>query len=230
MDAAVAPAIPALPCNAAAPTRETYAELQQAYDHFNRALFGDELPGCLITLQREKRTCGYFSAERFAHVDGQTIDEIAINPAYFAVVPLTETMQTLVHEMCHLWQYRFGKPGRSRYHNEQWAAKMESIGLMPSSTGRPGGKRTGDLMANFAIEAGAFLGACAALLTSDFRISWYDRFPAFEHVQHGQNSLAMQLDASVGGGSVPLAMNTALASVMRPGADTRASGEASQAH
>src|SRR5256885_9731093 len=48
----------------AVPTRETYSELQQAYEHFNQRLFDDALPHCLITLQREKRTCGYFSAAR----------------------------------------------------------------------------------------------------------------------------------------------------------------------
>ncbi len=133
----------------------------------------------------------------------------------------------------NLWQYRFGKPGRTRYHNEQWATKMESIGLMPSSTGQPGGKRTGDSMADYAIEGGAFLVACAALLTSNFKISWYDRFPALEHVRHGQSCMAMQLDASVGGGSVPLATNSALASAMRPASSitaiASASGEIGQA-
>ena len=55
-----------------APTDEAYAELQQAYDHFNGALFNGALPQCLITLQREKRTCGYFSPERFISLDGRT--------------------------------------------------------------------------------------------------------------------------------------------------------------
>ena len=103
----------------AVPTRETYSELQQAYEHFNQRLFDDALPHCLITLQREKRTCGYFSAARFASLDGSTTDEIALNPAYFAAVPIIETLQTLVHEMTHLWQHHFGKPGRARYHNKK---------------------------------------------------------------------------------------------------------------
>lgn len=185
------------------PTHQTYGELQQAYDHFNTALFGGELPACLITLQREKKTYGYFSAQRFSDHAGRYTDEIAMNPCYFAVVPLTETMQTLAHEMTHLWQHHLGKPGRGRYHNEEWAAKMESIGLMPSSTGQPGGRRTGDCVADYAIEGGRFLNACAQLLTADFRLSWYDRFPALDHVRAGQASMAMQLPASVGGGSVP---------------------------
>lgn len=185
------------------PTRQNYAELQTAYEHFNAALFGGKLPSCLITLQREKRTCGYFSQQRFADLDGRLTDEIALNPAYFAVVPLVETMQTLVHEMVHLWQFHFGRPGRGRYHNGEWANKMESIGLMPSSTGKPGGQRTGDCMSDYAIEGGGFLRACKELITQDFRLSWYDRFPGPELLEAGQRSAAMDLSPAVGGGSTP---------------------------
>jgi len=188
---------------AVTPTAQNYTELQRAYDHFNMALFAGELPTCLITLQREKRTCGYFSHQRFADLDGHTTDEIALNPAYFAVVPLVETMQTLVHEMVHLWQAHFGSAGRGRYHNGEWGGKMEAIGLMPSSTGKPGGKRTGDCMADYAIEGGRFLLACADLVTREFRLSWYDRFPASELVAAGKLSEGMHLSAAVGGGSTP---------------------------
>lgn len=41
-------------------------------------------------------------------------------------------MQTIVHEMVHLWQYEFGKPSHRTYHNKE-ADKM-AIGLMPSNT------------------------------------------------------------------------------------------------
>ena len=47
------------------PTQETYDELQRAYEFFNQRLFESALPPCLITLQREKRTYGYFSNGRF---------------------------------------------------------------------------------------------------------------------------------------------------------------------
>ena len=168
------------------PTAETYSELQLAYDTFNRTLFDGVLPDCLITLQREKATCGYFSRARFSNRAGDESDEIALNPSYFGVVPLVEVMQTLVHEMCHAWQAHHGKPGRSRYHNEEWAAKMEQIGLMPSDTGQPGGRRTGDKMSDYPVTGGRFLAACEALLTQDFRISWYDRFPSPDAVRTGQ--------------------------------------------
>lgn len=71
---------------AALPTFETYNELQTAYDFFNTRLFDGGLPPCLITLQREKRTYGYFSSKRFVgSKSGQMVDEIAMNPSYFAI-------------------------------------------------------------------------------------------------------------------------------------------------
>lgn len=161
------------------PTPQTYAELQQAYDHFNQSLFGGELPACLLTLQREKRTHGYFSAKRFVHRDGSNFtDEIALNPSFFSVVPPQEIMQTIVHEMVHAWQFHFGNPGRRGYHNQEWAQKMEAIGLMPSDTGQPGGAKTGEKMNDYIISGGPFEKACQELLgTPGYAISWFDRFP-----------------------------------------------------
>lgn len=164
--------------DATRPTPEAYAELQQAFDHFNSQLFDGQLPSCLITLQREKRTYGYFSKAQFVRRSGERTDEIAMNPAFFAVRSVRETLSTLAHEMVHQWQFHFGKPGRRGYHNLQWAAKMEEVGLMPSSTGQPGGKRVGERMTHYVASNGRFDVACAALLTPGFRLSWVDRFPA----------------------------------------------------
>lgn len=137
------------------PTTQAYAELQAAYVHYNNALFDGKLPFCLITMQREKRTYGYFSSRRFGNKHDKTMtDEIAMNPSYFGVVPLLEILQTLVHEMAHLWQFHFGEPGRRGYHNKEWAEKMEAIGLMPSSTGKPGGKKTGERWPTTRLKAG----------------------------------------------------------------------------
>ena len=160
------------------PTAEMYGELQEAYDHFNRVLFDGELPTCMITLQRHKTTQGYYSPGRFTDTKtGRLVGEMALNPSFFALQGIRATMQTIVHEQVHCWQETYGTPGRGRYHNEEWAAKMESIGLYPSDTGRPGGKRTGDAMADYVIEGGAFDQAFKSLMTRNFALSWLDRFP-----------------------------------------------------
>ena len=160
-----------------APTHETYAELQTAYTHFNRELFGAELPGCLITLQRRKGTFGYLSHNRFVNRDGEMADEIAMNPSYFASRSIEDVLSTLVHEMTHLWQSAFGKPGRGRYHNKEWGKKLTEVGLHPSDTAQPGGKEVGDNMSHYIIEEGPFEKSTRRLLTADFQLSWLDRFP-----------------------------------------------------
>jgi len=162
-----------------APTEETYSELQRAFHHFNAELFDNKLEMPLFTLQRERRTFGYSSPERFVQRhSGVLVDEIAMNPAYFPVRSIKKTLSTLVHEMVHQWQHHFGKPGRRGYHNTEWANAMERVGLMPSNTGAEGGRRVGEKMTHYIIKGGPFDVACDALLTEEFTLSWCDRFPA----------------------------------------------------
>ena len=52
---------------------------------------------------------------------------------------------------------------------------MVSIGLMPSDTGMPGGKKTGQNMADYPIIGGTFYNECLKLCTSGFRLNWIDR-------------------------------------------------------
>lgn len=160
------------------PTHEAYTELQTAFDHFNKALFGGVLNLPMFTLQREKRTYGYCSRQRFlSRSNGVVVDEIAMNPAYFAIRSIRETLSTLAHEMVHQWQFHHGKPGRRGYHNKEWGRKMEEIGLMPSSTGKPDGAKTGEQMTHYIMTDGAYDKACKALLTQDFTLSWVDKYP-----------------------------------------------------
>jgi predicted SprT family Zn-dependent metalloprotease len=160
-----------------APTRKTYASLDAAYDHFNRALFGGTLPPCLITMQRHKGAYGYFSGERFASIDDprDITDEIALNPAHFATRTPVKILSTLAHEMVHLWQHHHGKPSRSGYHNKEWAAKMRLCGLIPTDTGAPGGKDTGQKVTHIVEEGGRFDKACAAFLARQGTILYHDR-------------------------------------------------------
>lgn len=156
------------------PTFESYGEFQYAYDRFNGELFGGQLPRCLITLQRGARCYGYFCGDRFASHDGRICDEIALNPRYFGQEPTIEVLGTLVHEMVHLWQHHFGKPGRGGYHNKQWAQEMHRVGLHPSDTGRPGGAETGRFMSHYIVAGGLFEIAAMRLLATPLQVSWFD--------------------------------------------------------
>lgn len=217
-----------------------YKELQYAYDFFNQRLFKNELPDCVITLQRKKRCYGYFYPSRFIHRDGDTKDEIAMNPSYFAVVPMQEIFQTLVHEMCHQYQEYFGEKGRRGYHNKEWGTIMESIGLMPSSTGKPGGAKTGEQMMDYIIEGGLFQICLNELLTDEFQISWADKHPPVEKIQQmineqGAESLSDKLESwgvtiTDSGEAIPIAFQSPKNTRIKftcPGCNANAWGKAS---
>ncbi len=157
------------------PTRETYDPLQQAYETLNRALFENALPNCLITLQRSKKSYGFFCGDRFGKTDGTLTDEIALNPTHFRNRPQEAVLATLAHEMVHLWQHHFGKPGRGRYHNTEWAEKMKSIGLQPTSTGKEFGSETGDVMDHMIVPDGPFDRTVRKLLGRGFVVSWTEQ-------------------------------------------------------
>ena len=157
------------------PTRETYDPLQQAYENLNRSLFEGELPNCLITLQRSKKSYGYFCGDRFGRADGTLTDEIALNPSHFRDRPQEEVLATLAHEMVHLWQHHFGTPGRGRYHNKEWAEKMKSIGLQPTSTGKDDGPETGDVMGHLILPDGPFDRAVRKLLARGMVVLWTEQ-------------------------------------------------------
>lgn len=145
------------------PTLRSYTGFDAAYAFFNKTLFDDELPPCLITMQRHRKAYGFFAGKRFALGEKEIIDEIALNPSHFARGPL-ETFSTLVHEMAHLWQAHFGKPSRNGYHNKEWAEKMHEVGLVPSDNGEPGGKETGQKVSHYIADNGAYSSAFKAFV------------------------------------------------------------------
>ncbi|MCP3922852.1 MAG: SprT family zinc-dependent metalloprotease [Desulfobacterales bacterium] len=147
-------------------------------------MFNDSLPGSFITLQSSKKTLGYYSSKRFKNKSIKiSLDEIALNPNFFFYGE-NEVLQTLGHEMCHQWQDYFGKPGRRNYHNKEWAFKMQSIGLMPSSTGKENGKIIGQNMSDYIIEGGLFEISINKFLSQGKFIDWdYFSWETFQNQQ-----------------------------------------------
>lgn len=157
------------------PTVDFYSQLQRAFDHFNAQLFDGKLPPCLITLRSSHRHYGYHHADRFVNKQGQTLDELGLHPGFFTLRPVEEVLSTLVHEMVHHWQDRFGRPSKSNPHNQEWARKMRAVGLEPSSTGLPNGKDTGQSVSHYIQPDGPFIKACRELLAQGFELQWFDR-------------------------------------------------------
>jgi hypothetical protein len=105
------------------PTHKTYTGLHNAFAYFNKRLFADRLPHCLITVRPHQGEYGYFSPERFSSRDGRDITgrNRAQRQALQAAITAREILSTLVHEMVHQEQKHFGKPSRNGYHNKQWS-------------------------------------------------------------------------------------------------------------
>ena len=135
-------------------TTQQFSTLDDLYAFYNVELFGAALPDCIINLSRRPRSRGFFAYNLWAAVyknnseDTEYSHEISINPDYM-LRPAIDWHSTFVHEMVHLWQFEFGKPARAYFHNREWVDKMESIGLIPSDTGKPGGKKIGQSIAHY---------------------------------------------------------------------------------
>jgi len=149
-----------------------YTGLQEAYDHFNRKLFDGKLPDVFITYQRKAHSFGYFGADRFAGRLTKTgRHELALNPDGFVGRTDKDICSTLVHEQWHVWQHAAGTAPKRGYHNKEWAAKMKSVGLQPSSTGMPGGRETGQHMSHYVIAGGAFEQVYNKLATTGWKLN-----------------------------------------------------------
>jgi hypothetical protein len=62
---------------------------------------------------------------------------------------------------------------RNGYHNKEWAVKMRAIGLIPTHTGEPGGKETGQKVTHAIAPGGRFKRACSAFLASGGAVVLY---------------------------------------------------------
>jgi hypothetical protein len=154
-------------------TPPAYRAFQDAYDFFNRQLFGGSLPHVLVTLQRHAKARGYFAPERFsARTDKAAAHELALNPDDFIGRTDEEILSTLAHEMAHVWQQAHGTPPRRSYHDREWAAKMKEIGLQPTSTGEPGGKETGQKVTHYIIPDGPYAQTYAKLKARGLQLRW----------------------------------------------------------
>jgi len=137
------------------PTLEIFQTLQALFDHFNKELFDGQLEECMIIPQRKANTKGYFKPRNWGDGGEQRRHEIAMNPAYFLIRPWRDTASTMAHEMVHQLRYQQGEKSKG-YHSKEWAAFMQRIGMMPSTTGAPGGKTTGYRVDHYIIDGGPF--------------------------------------------------------------------------
>lgn len=149
-------------------TTAQYQYFESLYKFYNQRLFANKLPDVLLNFTRKHKVSGMFVSDQWKDHNGKLVHEISINPDAIKEQFDVDFHQTLVHEMVHLWQQEHGKNSRLGYHNKQWAKKMISIGLMPSDTGKEGGKTTGQNMSDYFIEDGQFILAFKRLQEEKF--------------------------------------------------------------
>lgn len=167
-------------------TKSQFGTIEGLFNYYNKELFSGQLNDCMLNLSRKNGSMGFFAPERWQHPNGKTkIHEISINPDTFNIDD-EEFHRTLIHEMCHLWQFDFGKPSRRSYHNKEWANKMISVGLMPSDTGKEGGNIVGQHMNDYTIEGGIFKTKFDAIKKDghNLRLPYYPvHYPNFKNAR-----------------------------------------------
>lgn len=104
------------------------------FEHFNQRLFDEMLPQTGFGM-------GHLPAARAAFetwADGH--HQIVLNHNSLRRRRPLSVGAALVHEMVHLWRYlqpqQDSKPDHG--HDELWATKMIEVGLVPTTTGKPG--------------------------------------------------------------------------------------------
>jgi SprT-like family len=156
-------------------TPRMYGEFQKAYDFFNQALFGGQLPNLVITLYNQPRSYGHYGSRFWSHRspggESNRRGELNLNPATFPERTDEEICGTLAHEMVHVWQDENGTPGRCGYHNREWAEQMKSVGLAPYNVREPQ-RETGDGCSHKIVEGGPYQLAFRELAAT----GWYVEF------------------------------------------------------
>jgi predicted SprT family Zn-dependent metalloprotease len=144
-----------------------YSCLERIGNHFNQHLFEGGLPPTLFTLSGDMKMLGHFRYANWTVGQEDEVSEIILNPDLFAYRSWIQLFKTIVHQQSHLYQCKKGDASRPTYHNKEWARLMKDRGLMPSSTGLPGGLEIGQKMGEYIDYEGSFLRHSVDLIKQD---------------------------------------------------------------
>lgn len=131
------------------------SQLEHVYNSLNADFFDGELPTPIITVQSKPGTMGHCSvAKVWQRPDGHTYE---LNVAAEVLnYPIEETLDTMIHEMVHLYCRENGIKEVSRggaYHNGKFKAEAERRGLECYQTGRYGwNTRPSDRLVEYALS------------------------------------------------------------------------------
>lgn len=109
----------------------TVGQLEKMYTHINADFFGGTLPVPIITVQSKPGTFGHCSTAKVWKRKGDDAYELNI-AAEVLSYPIEETLDTMIHEMVHLYCRENGIKETSRggkYHNKRFKEEAEKRGL-----------------------------------------------------------------------------------------------------
>jgi len=162
------------------PTLEAHNECQVAFDFLNQKLFkptfGVELPNVMLNLPYSARYLGVFIPDLWVKSSDEAKKYSSIGLNLHALVDDLQILQVLAHEAVHLGQEvypdAFGKPCKNGWHGNSFAKAMNKIGLIVSSTGKPGGKTTGYRMSDYVLPGGLFEAVFDDFKQAGHQFSW----------------------------------------------------------
>lgn len=133
------------------------SQLEHIYNALNTDFFQDELPVPIITVQSKPGTYGHCTTSKvWQRKDGGAYElNIAAEVLNY---PIEETLDTMLHEMVHLYCRQNGIKEVSRggkYHNKRFKAEAERRGLVCIPCGQYGWNTTpSDKLVEYALSKG----------------------------------------------------------------------------
>lgn len=134
------------------------SQLEHMFNALNTDFWGGELPPVIITVQSKPGTYGHSSRAKVWQRKEDSLYEINV-AAEVLSYPVEETIDTLLHEMVHIYcrmnEIKEVSNGTA-YHNKRFKEIAEGHGLMCVYTGSRYGWNTtpGDKLIEYAIEKG----------------------------------------------------------------------------
>ena len=114
------------------PLSPILAELERAYDYFNRCFFGGTLPkNVVVSLEPSRSSVAGYFCSRFWRSGDTSIDHIAVSPALLGDGP-DPVMAVLLHEIVHLRNDQVDIPDcntNDQYHNRTFRDVAAIVGL-----------------------------------------------------------------------------------------------------
>lgn len=131
-------------------------QLEKMYNCLNGDFFGGALPVPIITVQSKPGTMGHCTVAKVWRKPDEDTYELNI-AAEVLDYPIEETLDTILHEMVHLWCREQGIKEVSRngrYHNGRFRVEAEARGLECVYTGEKWGWNTkpGDRLVEYALS------------------------------------------------------------------------------